>query len=220
MKYFYFYIFILLTFIFVMSYVNTYREPFNSNKQTFVLLGDSIFQNNAYVSTGKNICQLFREKTDNHTICLAVDHSKIIDVYSQIEKIPDELNNGYTTVFLSAGGNDILTHYVDQGNNITDTQILDSMFSEYKNLLKSIYDKMPDANIVLLDIYYPNSPTYTKYQNIISEWNKKIHDFARKNNYSILKVSTIITKPEDFAFGIEPSQTGGQKLVQSILSTF
>lgn len=220
MKNFYFYIFILLTFIFIMSYINTYREPFNSGKQTIVLLGDSIFQNKAYVSTGKSVEELFREKTDNKTICLAVDHSKIIDIYSQIEKIPDELNNGYTNVFLSAGGNDILTHYVDQGNDITDTQFLDSMFSEYKNLLKSIYERIPDANIVLLDIYYPNNSTYAKYQHIISEWNKKIYDFARENNYSVIRVSTIITKPEDFAFGIEPSQSGGQKLVQAILSSF
>jgi hypothetical protein len=60
MEYFYLYIFILLCFIVAVSYYTTYmsskhmwKEPFNSDKQTFVLLGDSILKNDAYVSDGK-----------------------------------------------------------------------------------------------------------------------------------------------------------------------
>ena len=122
MEYFYLYIFILFCFIIAVSYWNTYAssniEPFNSDKQSFVLLGDSILKNDAYVSDGKSVENLLVERTNGKTTCLAIDHSKIVDIYSQVDKIPDNLNSNLTTVFLSAGGNDILTHYVDQENDL------------------------------------------------------------------------------------------------------
>jgi len=224
MEYFYLYIFFLICFIIAVSYFNTYmstyRESFNSNKQTFVLLGDSILKNDAYVSDGKSVDDLLKERTNEKSICLAVDHSKIVDIYSQVEKIPEDVNNNYTTVFLSAGGNDILTHYVDQENDSTDTNILGSMFASYKNLIKSIKNKLPNANIVLVDIYYPENMTYKQYHQIINEWNNMIYKFATKNNYSVLKISGILTKSEDFSFGIEPSAIGSRKLVETILTSY
>ena len=68
MTYFYLYIFILICFIIGVSYFNTImsskKEPFNSDKQIFVLLGDSIFKNDAYVSNGKSVDELLKEKTN------------------------------------------------------------------------------------------------------------------------------------------------------------
>ena len=86
MKYFYLYIFLLLGFIFIVSYYNTYytyKEPFNSEKQIFVLLGDSILKNDRYVSNDQSVQFLLMERTNNKTHCYAVDDSKIIDVYKQ-----------------------------------------------------------------------------------------------------------------------------------------
>jgi lysophospholipase L1-like esterase len=227
MENFYLYIFILLCFIVAVSYWTTYAtsnyalvESFNSDKQSFVLLGDSILKNDAYVSDGKSVEELLLERTNGKTTCLAIDHSKIVDIYSQVDKIPKELNTSQTTVFLSAGGNDILTHYVDQGNDSTDTSILGTMFAAYKKLLKSIQKKLPNANIVLLDIYYPDNMTYKQYHSIINDWNKMVYEYAAKNGLSVLKISSVLTKPDDFSFGIEPSATGGRKLVDAILSSY
>ena len=227
MENFYLYIFILLCFIVAVSYWTTYAssnyalvESFNSDKQSFVLLGDSILKNDAYVSDGKSVEELLVERTNGKTTCLAIDHSKIVDIYSQVDKIPKELNTSQTTVFLSAGGNDILTHYVDQGNDSTDTSILGTMFAAYKKLLKSIQKKLPNANIVLLDIYYPDNMTYKQYHSIINDWNKMVYEYAGKNSLSVLKVSGVLTKSDDFSFGIEPSATGGRKLVDAILSSY
>jgi lysophospholipase L1-like esterase len=227
MENFYLYIFILLCFIVAVSYWTTYAssnyalvESFNSDKQSFVLLGDSILKNDAYVSDGKSVEELLLERTNGKTTCLAIDHSKIVDIYSQVDKIPKELNTSQTTVFLSAGGNDILTHYVDQGNDSTDTSILGTMFAAYKKLIKSIQKKLPNANIVLLDIYYPENMTYKQYHSIINDWNKMVYEYAAKNGLSVLKISSVLTKPDDFSFGIEPSATGGRKLVDAILSSY
>jgi hypothetical protein len=227
MEYFYLYIFILLCFIVVVSYYTTYMsskhtwsEPFNSDKQTFVLLGDSILKNDAYVSDGKSVDNILLERTNNKTICLAVDHSKIVDIYSQVDKIPEILDANYTTIFLSAGGNDILTHYVDQENDSNDVSILKTMFGEYKNLIKGIQNKFPKAKLVLLDIYYPNNVTYKKYHSVIDSWNKMVYEYAGKNDLSVLKISSILTQPDDFSFGMEPSAIGSRKLVDSILSAY
>ncbi len=225
MENFYLYIFILICFIIGVSYWNTYMsskyiEQFNSDKQTFVLLGDSILKNDAYVSDGKSVENLLVERTNDKTICLAIDHSKIVDIYSQIDKIPEELNSNYTTVFLSAGGNDILTHYVDQGNDSSDTSILGTMFGAYKKLIKSIKNKLPNANIVLLDIYYPNNMTYKQYHHVIDSWNQMVYEYAGKNGLSVLKISGILTQPDDFSFGMEPSAIGSRKLVDTILSSY
>lgn len=224
MEYFYLYIFILFCFIIAVSYWNTYAsfniEPFNSDKQSFLLLGDSILKNDAYVSDGKSVENLLVERTNGKTTCLAIDHSKIVDIYSQVDKIPDNLNSNLTTVFLSAGGNDILTHYVDQENDSTDTSILGTMFRAYKKLIKSIQKKVPNANIVLLDIYYPDNMKYKQYHSIINEWNKMVYEYAGKNGLSVLKISGVLTQPDDFSFGMEPSATGSRKLVDTILSSY
>ena len=224
MDFFYLYIFTLVCFIIAISYYNTYNatytESFNSNKQSFILLGDSILKNDAYVSDGKSVDDMIIERTNGKTISLAIDHSKIVDVYDQINKIPSNDNNNFTTVFLSAGGNDILSHYVDQENDATDTNILGTIFAAYKKLIKSIKNKLPNANIVLLDIYYPDNMKYKQYHPIISEWNKLIYDYANKNNYNVLKTSNILTKSDDFSFGIEPSANGSKKLVDTIMSSY
>jgi hypothetical protein len=207
-----------------MSYRNTINiiEGFNNNiNRTYVLMGDSILKNNTYVSDGKSIESLIIER--NNKLCsFAEDHSKISDIFMQINKLPIELNNPTTYIFLSAGGNNILVHYVDNNEDITNTSILKPMFGAYKNLIKSIQARLPKAKIVLLDIYYPNNLQYTQFHSIIKEWNNMIYDFADKpknNIYSVIKISNYLTLDEDFSFGIEPSSSGGKKIVDLILTT-
>jgi len=226
MKHFYLYIFFLFCFIVVMSYYNTYNsvEGFTNiqNEKTYVLLGDSILKNDAYVSNGKSIEKLIAERNKNIK-CFAQDHSKIVDIYSQINSIPIELDSPNTLIFLSAGGNDILTHYVDQNQDITDTSILKPMFSSYKNVIKTIQARLPNAKIFLLDIYYPDNLQYKQFHYIIKEWNIMIYDYAEnpKNKiYGVIRISSHLTQNEDFSFGIEPSSSGGNKIADLILGIY
>lgn len=223
MKHFYIFIFFIFFILYLLHLLlkNHIVEGFNSNK-TYILLGDSILKNDAYVKDGNSIENLLiKHNSDINLYSFAEDNSKIIDIYSQISKIPVEANNPDTYVFLSAGGNDILTHYVDQNEDITDTSILKPMFSSYKNLIKSISSRIPNAKIVILDIYYPDNLTYKQFHSIIKEWNNMIYDFVSKpynNIYSVIKISNQLTQGDDFSFGIEPSSNGGKKIVNLILS--
>lgn len=223
MKSFYLYIFILSIFIILMSYRNIFNsiEGFGfTNNRTYVFMGDSILKNNAYVSEETSIDSLMLDK-NIQLYSFAEDHSKISDIFIQINKLPVELNNSNTSIFLSAGGNNILVHYLDNNKDVTNTKILKPMFITYKNLIKSIQTRLPEARIILLDIYYPNNLQYTQFHNIIKKWNNMVYDFADNpinNIYSVLRISNYLTNNEDFSFGIEPSSVGGKKIVDLILS--
>jgi hypothetical protein len=215
-----------LSVIVLVSYYNTYylQEKFtnNNHNKTYILLGDSILKNDAYVSNGKSVCNLLKDDGKN-IYCYAQDNSKIVDIYSQMNKIPIEFNSPNTLIFLSAGGNNILSHYFDQNQDITNTSVLKPFFSSYKNVLKSIQSRFTKAKIVLLDIYYPRNLTYNRFHSIIKEWNNMIYNYAAnpKNHiYKIIRISSHLTQNEDFSFSIEPSSNGGKKIADLILSTY
>ena len=103
----YLYIFILIFIILVVSFYTQYKyesintETFsNNNKNSIVLLGDSILKNNSYVKNGQSIEDILRENKGDNLYCLALNNSTIVDVYSQIDNIPLELNNENTIIFL------------------------------------------------------------------------------------------------------------------------
>ena len=228
MNYFYIKIIALVLFIIAISYWNTYCssfiETFSSNcsneningNKTIVLLGDSILKNNSYVSDGKGVDNILEERNAT-VISLAENNSKIVDVYSQINKIPLDINNISTFIFLSSGGNDILSFYVDQHGDTTDTGFLNTMMAAYKKLVKSIQTRMNKCQIVLVDIYYPASNQFSQYKPIIEQWNTLIANYARKNSFGLLQISQTVTTSEDFTLGIEPSEKGGEKIAQLIL---
>lgn len=225
MDYFYLKIFGLILFIFAVSYWNTYCssfiESFSSNKSSraIVLLGDSILKNNSYVPDGKAVDNIIEERNNKNIelYSLAENNSKIVDVYSQINKIPLDINNKSTNIFLSTGGNDILSFYIDQHGDTTDTGFLNTMLAAYKKLVKSIQTRMDLCQIVLLDVYYPTSNQFAQYKPILEEWNSLIATYARENSLGLLQISQIVTSNDDFTLGIEPSEKGGEKIAQSIL---
>ena len=229
MNYFYLKVFILICFIVAISYFNTYmnsksiKETFtSSNNRTIVLLGDSILKNNSYTSDGKGIDDLLLER-NKQTYSYAVDNSNIVDVYNQINEIPIDLNSPSTTIFLSAGGNDILNHYEESDKDIHDTSVLSTIFAAYKKMIKAIRSKMNQCNLVLLDIYYPDNTKYTQYHPIIREWNKLIYDYTDQpsnNINTVLRVSRMLTQNDDFTLSIEPSSSGGLKIANSILNSY
>ena len=228
----YLYIFILCFIILVVSFYTQYKyellniEPFlnsnnnnNNNNNSIVLLGDSILKNNSYVKNGLSIEDILRDKRGDNLHCLALNNSTVVDVYSQIDSIPLELNNENTTIFLSSGGNDILSQYVDKrDSDVSDSQVLNVIFIAYKKMVKSLQTKMNQSKIVLIDIYYPTSNQFSQYKPIIQEWNNMLEKCAREKSFGLIQISKNVTESDDFTLSIEPSEKGGEKIAQSILS--
>ena len=225
----YLYIFILCFIILAVSFYTQYRyesintEDFSNNndKNSIVLLGDSILKNNSYVKNGQSVEDILRENKGNNLYCLALNNSTIVDVYSQIDRIPIELNNENTLIFLSSGGNDILSQYVDKhDSDVSDTHILNVIFIAYKKMVKSLQTKMNKAKIVLIDIYYPHSNQFSQYNPIVKEWNQMLKKYAREKSYGLIQISKRVTSIDDFTLSIEPSEKGGEKIAQSILNYY
>lgn len=200
-------------------------ESFNNmSGKTIILMGDSILKNNSYVPPGKAVDNLIEKKTNANVYSFAVNDSKIVDVYGQINKLPFNLNNDSTTIFLSIGGNDILQLFGENDEPSNYDHIITTMFKAYKKLIKSIQTRMDQSNIVLIDIYYPENIKYKQFQPVIQKWNEKIYEFSNdktSNIEGIVQISEVINQPNDFTLGIEPSQIGSEKIanliVQSVL---
>lgn len=190
-------------------------------KPSIVLIGDSILKNNMYVGKGKAVDDLLEDKFKGNVYNLAEDNSKIVDVYTQMQLIPKELNHQSTYIFVSVGGNDILERYVYENTNTDNTMPLYKMFIHYKTMLQHLRNKMPKAKIVLVNIYYPKSPKYQMYLDTIKKWNELLDEFSADpiNKISdILMLSTIMTDKNDFSLCIEPSEEGSIKIVKGILT--
>jgi lysophospholipase L1-like esterase len=227
MKYFSFYIIVLIFLIVIPPIFSQYQkkkskiEGMKSNEHNvIILLGDSILKNNYYVGDDKSVEELLKFKSnDVKIINLAVNDSKIYDLYSQVNKIPIEFNNSKTSIFISVGGNDILDKYVERKNqNLKDGSFLNTFLGSYKKLIKLLKKKMNKCRIILLDVYYPTSALYLPYKDLIKEWNTQIYNYAKENKIDILKISEIVTKSNDFIFDIEPSENGGEKIAEAILN--
>ena len=122
------------------------------NNDNIVLIGDSVLNNSNYVSAGKSVVEILKTKTPN-VFNFSKDGATIRDCYEQIDKIPLILNKTNTTVFISAGGNDIL-------NNRTqlNSQEIGNIFNNYIELLKTVKARLDNANINVLNLYLPINP--------------------------------------------------------------
>lgn len=198
-------------------YEKKYIEPFNQmTNKNIILIGDSMLQNKSYVTNGKSITDILEKSTPHNSIFnYAVDGTTISGAYQQIKEIPIEFNNSNTSIFLSAGGNDI----IDRAQSGSTNENIDSIFDDYSKMVQSLKTKMNETKITLLTLYYPDSKDYHLYYGMIKDWNKKLDAFAKDQDFGILKTNNLLGLPTDFTSNIEPSETGGEKIAKSILAS-
>lgn len=210
-------LFIGITFL-KMYYERKYIEPFSqlANKNV-ILIGDSMLQNKYYVKNGKSITDILEKSVPHYNIFnYAVDGITISGTYQQIKEIPIEFNNSNTSIFLSAGGNDI----IDRAQSGSTSENINQIFDDYCKMVQSLKTKMNDSKIILLTLYYPDSKDYHLYYGMIKDWNKKLDVFAKDQGFKTLKTNNLLSRPTDFTSNIEPSETGGEKIAKSILTFF
>ena len=96
---------------------------------------------------------------------MAEDNSTISNTKNQIDQIPNNINNSYTYIFVSVGGNDILNKIVYK--TYASKDILFDIMTEYEKLINYLHEKM---NIILLNLYYPTTSFFKKFYNYIDDW--------------------------------------------------
>lgn len=189
-----------------------------------VLLGDSIFDNAAYVETEPDVISHLRAmiSRDWSAELLAVDGSVVEEVSTQLLELPENASH----LIVSVGGNnalmnaDILQMQVDSSaevfSNLADR--ISDFESNYKQMLENILSK--NLPTFLCTVYFPNFPE-TVFQKIsvaaLSAFNDVIIRQAISNGLPLLDLRLICNETDDYANEIEPSGKGGQKIAAKIL---
>lgn len=190
----------------------------SNDSSTIILIGDSILNNNNYIFTeGKSVSDLIKAEHSD-TYLFAKDGAVITDCYTQIEQMsniePEANNDKNTYIFVSAGGNNILS-----SRGTLSSEIIESFFQQYSTLILSLKSRFPDAEIYLLNLYYPLDSRFKNLYIYIEQWNTLLSEFAENNKLKVIQTNKFMLKNSDFTNSIEPSETGGKKLADAILSS-
>ena len=185
-----------------------------SNNNNIVLMGDSIFANDIYVQRGESVGDQLQDKHGN-VLVVAQDNAIIEDLDYQFNKIPSNLDSKNTKIIVSVGGNDLLNQYIM--SDVSKTQHVDTIFNKYTSNLNNLRNNS-NCEFILSNIYYPRSPDYIRYYDIIELWNDKLGKYAKNNGLKILNIDDTVDKKHYFTHDIEPSASGSSVIIDNILN--
>jgi hypothetical protein len=188
-----------------------------------VLLGDSVFDNAAYVGRGPDVVQQLRTVLpgDWQATLLAVDGNVIADVPRQLERLPSSTSH----LVVSVGGNDALrmsgvlecTAQSVGGTLSLLAQVRERFQAEYRTMLDAVQAAArPSALCTIYDPRYPDPQRRRVASTALTLLNDVITREAFARGLSLLDLRVLCGEDSDFANPIEPSVQGGQKIAQAI----
>jgi hypothetical protein len=187
------------------------------------LLGDSIFDNGAYVGAGPDVARQLRERVpgDCRVTLLAVDGAVMADVTRQISRIPEDA----THLVLSVGGNDALGQIgsVDlPARSVADTLDLladlgDAFRSAYSDLVERLLEsKLPLTLCTIYEGALPDPVFRRRAATALNAFNDAIIRTAFSKRLTLIDLRLVCSDPRDYANPIEPSVRGGARIAEAI----
>lgn len=188
-----------------------------------ILLGDSVFDNGAYVALGADVgSQLLDSLPVGWRLqVLAEDGATTEDVLRQLERVPSQA----THLVLSVGGNDALS----------DSQLLvapvsaafeafDLLYAatekfalNYRRVLKRCLEVgRPLTICTIYDGSFEDDSAKRCARIALAAFNDVIVREAGRQQVSVLDLRFVCTEPSDFTRSIEPSRQGGAKISRAI----
>jgi lysophospholipase L1-like esterase len=191
--------------------------------QHIVLLGDSVFDNKAYVNGGLDvIAQVRRQIPDGWRASLrAFDGSVVEDVREQALDLPDDA----THLVISVGGNDaILNADILLQKVASSAEVLNKLADiagefeyRYREMLQGVLSlKKPTA---VCTIYYPRmQEPFTQKIAVaaLATFNDVIIRQAFLEGVPLIDLRLVCDEDSDYANEIEPSEKGGGKIADAI----
>jgi hypothetical protein len=187
-----------------------------------VLLGDSIFDNSAYVSGGPDVVRQLRAKlpTDWDSSLLAVDGAVTREVLRQLARLPGDA----THLVVSAGGNDALGASFLLGQPVARVAEALLLLEEAQSGFAADYGEMADAvaakglPCAFCTIYDtpPSSPDRRVVRTALALFNDVITRAASARGAGLIDLRLICDEDADYANPIEPSVRGGAKIASAI----
>ena len=187
-----------------------------------VLLGDSIFDNAAYVRGGPDVvAQLGTLLPAGWRATLAaVDGAVITDVPRQLARVPADA----THLVVSAGGNDALRHADLLERRASSSPEVLGWLGDAASAFRERYRAMVAAvvarglPVTLCTIYEGNlgPPAQRPAATALAVFNDAILRTAVEHALDVIELRLVCTEPADYANPIEPSVRGGAKIARAI----
>jgi hypothetical protein len=189
-----------------------------------VLLGDSVFDNGAYVGRGPDVIAQVRERlpAGSTGTLAAVDGALIGNVSRQMERVPGSA----THLVVSAGGNDALMHSDVLTERATSmAEALDRLRAiaayferEYAAMIEAVAGRgLPTAVCTIYNPRYPEPVRQRLAVQALAVPNDVILREAFARGLPVLDLRLICDRDEDYANPIEPSSLGGGKIAEAIV---
>ena len=190
-----------------------------------VLLGDSIFDNAAYVAGGPDVVHQLREFLPSgwRATLNALDGAVIADLPQQLQRLPADA----THLVVSVGGNDALGEAALLDQKVGSMAEALELITQVRDQFRSAYAKMLDQVLArrlpfaVCTIYEPRFPEPTRRRlaaTALTALNDAITREAFARNVDCIDLRIICDDDRDFANPIEPSVHGGAKIARAILS--
>ena len=190
-----------------------------------VLLGDSIFDNGAYVPGGPPVIRQVQEELPGgwHATLRALDGAVVGDVVGQIPRIPRDA----THLALSAGGNDALAQI-----DILDlparsvAEVLDLLAAighafeqRYRAAVASLLAlHLPLVLCTIYDGNLPDPELQRRASTALTIFNDVILRTAAAEGIPVVELRNVCTESADYANPIEPSVAGGRKIARALVA--
>jgi len=192
------------------------------------LIGDSILDNDIYVSEGKSIYDFLKLYLPQEfkLTKLAIDGATSDTVKAQLENIPESI----THIVISIGGNDalklipLLDEKTEDLNSALSkiTPSVEHFRKNFSFILKQLSNLNSDNNLNLyvLNIYNSIPKLEIEKKLIISIFNDVISEEATRLSIPIIDLRSLLIENSDFSTlsPLEPSEIGGNKIAKKIMS--
>src|SRR5262245_6824627 len=189
-----------------------------------VLLGDSVFDNKAYVNGGLDVIAHIRRQipAEWKASLRAVDGSVVENVQKQTFDLPVDA----THLVISAGGNDaILSADILQQKAASSAEVLDKLGDvasefefRYREMLQAVM-RLKKSTAVCT-IYYPRIPEpFTQKIAVaaLTIFNDVIIRQAVLAGVPLIDLLLVCDEDSDYANEIEPSDKGGGKIARAVV---
>ena len=191
-----------------------------------VLIGDSIFDNAAYVLNGIDVITNLRRKLPDgwRASLIARDGSMVNDVIDQIKQIPGDAS----FIAVSAGGNDALSHINilnETAHSVAEvllklSEIQDGFITNYRKMLNSVLScGIQTAVCTIYNPRFPDLYLQRLARVALSIFNDCIVAEALRTRLRLIDLRSVCKEDTDYANPIEPSETGGEKIAEAIYNT-
>jgi hypothetical protein len=189
-----------------------------------VLLGDSIFDNAAYVSGGpdvvRQLCALL--PAGWRATLNALDGAVISDVSEQLQRLPGDASH----LVVSVGGNDALGEASLLDQKVGSVAEALELITKVRERFRAAYARMLDQvlarrlPVAVCTIYEPRFPEPVRRRlaaTALTALNDAITREAFAREVDCIDLRIICDDDQDFANPIEPSVHGGAKIAGAIL---